>query len=211
MLVGGGTTTRHVLTTTDILLNYYLNLLYRYDIEKVLSLGFESYKNHKARSAEYLSSQIPLDLYRSYLDNNDTILETEPELLYDKLLSLYKNNGFKSSRENNGVNNISPQIAKKVKIIVDNLLISRRSIIKTMSLHQKTNLITKVERSLAYKSDNLAKLEYKYDLGFPLISSRKERILARKAMKKEILTVSAARLETNILMKKLILKRILVN
>ena len=74
---GGRTTTRHVLTTTDILLNYYLNLMFGFDIEKILAIGFDSYKNSK----EILSSQIPLKMYKTYLKNNEEILETDPKLL----------------------------------------------------------------------------------------------------------------------------------
>jgi hypothetical protein len=134
-----------------------------------LEIGFHSYKNKK----EVLSSQIPLNLYRSYLKNVD-ILETNPSLLYEKFLSI----------QNNDVSN-----DKEIKIIVNNLLISRRTIIKTMALHQEKELITNLEKQIYDKSRQLSELNFKYDTSLPLVSSRKQRKMELKFMKREMINV----------------------
>ena len=97
-----------MLTTSDILLNYYLDLIFEGNIEELLELGYNSYKNNK----EILSSQIPLKLYKNYLINNEEMFKTKPTLLYKKILSLNKKH-----RDNSGLSN--ENLDKNIKIIIN--------------------------------------------------------------------------------------------
>jgi hypothetical protein len=78
---GGGTNTRHILTSSDIILNNYLNMIYNYNSEYIINLGFNTYKNEKV----LMSSQIPLKFYRHYLDQIIEIYKLNPEDLFNKI------------------------------------------------------------------------------------------------------------------------------
>jgi hypothetical protein len=181
---GGSTTNRHILTTSDILLNYYLNLIFEHDIEKIMSVGYHSYKLSK----EILSSQIPLDLYRKLLQNNVEILNTDPKLLYEKILSMNKINNENTKLDDRTLG--TKEYNKEIKIIVSNILLTRKTIIKTMSLHRENILVTRIENKIKQKSNYLGSLKVKYDTSLPLVTSRKQRKIVLKELKKELLNVN---------------------
>ena len=59
-----------------------------------------------------------------------------------------------------------------------------------MSLHQEKILIKDLERKIDLKKTAVGRLILKYDTDMPLISSRKQRKLALKEMKREMLNVN---------------------
>jgi hypothetical protein len=128
---GGGTTTRHILTSSDIILNNYLNLIFNYNTEYIINLGFNTYKNEKV----IMSGQIPLDSYRSYLAN---------------ITEVYKLKGSHTEDVFNKIKLLTntDESSSFIRIIGNNLLISREIIIKKMILHHETNLIDKIKQKL---------------------------------------------------------------
>ena len=163
---GGGTNTRHILTSSDIILNNYLNMIYNYNSEYIINLGFYTYKNEK----DLMSSQIPLNLYRTYLDKIIEIYKLNPEDVFNKIKLLTSE--IESSSNNSFI-----------KIIANNLLISRDIIIQKMILHYKNNLIEKTKKMLEEKKSERSTYNSKYET---LLSNNKYLSnKSKKQLKKE--------------------------
>jgi hypothetical protein len=144
---GGGTHTRHILTTPDIVLNNFLNMMFDHNIDYLLEQGFNTYKNEKI----IMSSQLPLNTYKNYLLNITEIYNlkaSESEDIFNKIKLLTKS-------ENSSDDSF-------IKIIINNLLISRDIIIQTMILHYKNNL-DNINSQLNKKNSEIDTISNNYD------------------------------------------------
>ena len=74
ILSEGSIPNRHLLTTSDIILNYFLAIIYRGDFNEIMKISYNSYKHEK----HLLSSQISLDLYNNYIDIIPGIIDLSP-------------------------------------------------------------------------------------------------------------------------------------
>jgi DNA-directed RNA polymerase len=164
---GGSPSTRHTLSTLDVSLIYYLNLITNFNIELILKIVYLSYSQCK----NILSNSISMSLYKKYIDNFDEILVTNPNLLNEKLLSI-TNSDYESDSNNRS-------------IMLNNLLISRQTIIRVIALHYKKVLISKLEAEIKIQKDLLYEYQKKYSA--PIVAmSRKERKLEKKIINKNL-------------------------
>jgi hypothetical protein len=159
---GGGTNTRHILTSSDITLNNYLNMFYNYNFEYITNLGYNTYKNEK----DIMSSQIPLKFYRSYLEKIIEIYKLSPEDIFNKIKLLTESDIELSSNDS------------FIKIIANNLLISRDIIIQKMTLHYRNILIENIKKILEVKTSDRSNYSSKYNT---LVS--KTKIMSNKSKK----------------------------
>ena len=87
---GGGSHTRHILTSTDLILDDFLNLMFSYDLDYILKLGFNTYKNEK----DIMSGNIPLKLYKTYLDKQRAVYNLNSDDLFNNLSIVVPRNLF---------------------------------------------------------------------------------------------------------------------
>lgn len=146
---GGGTNTRHILTSSDIILTNYLYKMFKYDYDYVTELGFKTYKEEK----NIMSGQIPIKLYKEYIDKLEEIfnLRVTTDDILNKIKLITK------SRD--------PSDIPCIKIIANNLLISRDIIIKRMNLRIEKNLpFSYILNQLTKKRQEVQTLTEKLDI-----------------------------------------------
>jgi hypothetical protein len=161
---GGGSTTRHLLNSSDINLCYFLNLMYN-NFETIKKIGYNSYKNEK----DLLSSQIPFKLYQDYLSKLTKIHKLPANDLLKNLSKLLESS--------NSITN------EYIKIIASNILMIRKVIIDLLLDINKKNLLLKIEKLLVEK-----KSEYdSYSLQYGNLISRTRHMSnkSKKKLKKE--------------------------
>jgi hypothetical protein len=127
-------------------------MVFNYNNDYIVELGFKSYKNEKS----IMSGQIPLKYYEYYLEKLNEIYNLNSDDFYNKIKLLTKSE------------NTSDE--PYIKIIVNNLLISRDIIIHTMSLDYNKNLNENINSELNKKKSDFQRYSTKYDI---LVSSTK--------------------------------------
>jgi TRAP-type mannitol/chloroaromatic compound transport system substrate-binding protein len=91
------------------MLAYYLNSILNFNYDSIKKLGFKTYKDEK----EIMSSQIPVNLYKSCLEKDKDILKLHSSS-EDQIKQIKKRiRSYNSSDDSN------------LKILVNNLLMSR--------------------------------------------------------------------------------------
>lgn len=160
---GGGTNTRHILTSSDIILNNFLNMCYDYNSEYIINLGYNTYKNEK----EIMSGQIPLNLYRRYLCHLEEVYNLNPDEIFNKIKLLIE---LDTDLSNNDL---------YIKIIANNLLISREIIIDQIISHYRNILIEKISMELKFRISERDRYSLKYD-----VLTRDTKNMSNKSKKK---------------------------
>jgi hypothetical protein len=140
-------------------------MVFDYNIDYIVNLGFKSYKDEK----EIMSSQIPLKFYRSYLDHIKEIYKLNSDNLMNKIKLLTKS-------ENSSDDPL-------LKLIASNLLISRDLIIKKLKLRYNNILIDSITAEINKKNSDLNTLKDKLDKF--LTSTKNMNIKTKKILKKE--------------------------
>lgn len=168
-LSGGGTTVRHILTSSDIMLNNYLNMIYSSNLDRLLSLGFNTYKSQK----NIMSGQIPLSYYRTILSYIPEIFQLKPEDLFNNLKLL----------PNYNINN-----EKYARLMAENILLSRDLILNKMVSNKNEFSVENIQKKIEEQKMELSHYEVKLSGLFSLYgnmgSSKKKKL---KKERKEIL------------------------
>jgi len=169
---GGGTTKRHILSSTDILLSTFLNKIFQYDHDFILNLGYKTYKDEK----EVMSSRIPLNTYKAYLDNFPEIkkLNSHSNSIFNEIKLIIES---KRSSDDALVNDVL------VRILANNLLISRNLIVRQLILHTKTELMDSIGTRYYRRRSELYTLEEQFDK-FDT-STKYMSVKSKKKLKKE--------------------------
>ena len=175
---GGSSPTRHILTTSDVWLNYHLNKLFDYDVKVISQIAFDSYKHLKKELSPRISKNLYIEKHEQLIkDTNIPIFHIDPTKIIEKLYSAHI--------EQNPVNDEEKIIIKKnIKTIVNNILISRNLIISNLILIQEQNLILKIQKKKDEKVNSYKELVSKYELP---INSRKQRKIESKKLYKNII------------------------
>src|ERR1700749_618937 len=107
-----------------------------------------------------MSSQIPLNFYRSYLDKMKEIykLSGTANDIINKLKLLINSSNNDSSDSCTSSASTSSSDEKFIKIIAENLLISRDIIIQKLILHNKKDLMAYINEQLTQKNNKLYSL-----------------------------------------------------
>lgn len=170
---GGSSPSRHMLTTSDILLNYYLSILTKFDTNYLMKIGYNSYKNEK----HILSGQIPINLYKEYENKIDDIYRSNKDKIYKLIQSLSGNLENKEALtkfsdifygpDYTGIDEfLKSEIDSKkeaINIVVNNLLISRQIIIRSMALYLENKLLKTHKDNLNAINNNHWKDSMKLD------------------------------------------------